>query len=211
MSVLQFTPDEQMQLFRTVAAVLHFGNIEVKQRPREEQAEMQNTQDAEKVSHLLGINATEFTKFLLKPRIRVRNEYVQKGRNMAQVVYSIGALSKALYERMFTWLVMRVNKTLDTKERKTSFIGVLDIAGFEIFKHNSFEQLCINFTNEKLQQFFNHHMFILEQEEYKREGIKWEFIDFGLDLQPCIDLIEKVGVNPICSRMILYRLMLPYT
>lgn len=83
---------------------------------------------------MLGINATDFTKFLLKPRIRVRNEYVQKGRNMAQVLYSIGALSKALYERMFTWLVTRVNRTLDTKERKSSFIGVLDIAGFEIFK-----------------------------------------------------------------------------
>ena len=82
----------------------------------------------------MGMNATDFMKFLLKPRIRVRNEYVQKGRNMAQVNYSIGALSKALYERMFTWLVTRVNRTLDTKERKASFIGVLDIAGFEIFK-----------------------------------------------------------------------------
>lgn len=96
---------------------------------------------------------------------------------------------------MFKWLVTRVNKTLDTKERKSYFIGVLDIAGFEIFQYNSFEQLCINYTNEKLQQFFNHHMFVLEQEEYKKEGIKWDFIDFGLDLQPCIDLIEKVHEN----------------
>jgi myosin heavy subunit len=191
MTVLAFNPEEQMQLLRTVAAVCHFGNIEVKQRPREEQAEMPDTKAAEKLSHLLGINSSDFVKYLLKPRIRIRNEYVQKGRDVAQVNYSVGALSKALYERMFRWLVTRINITLDTRERKNTFIGVLDIAGFEIFKYNSFEQLCINFTNEKLQQFFNHHMFILEQEEYKREGITWEFIDFGLDLQPCIDLIEK--------------------
>lgn len=81
----------------------------------------------------MGINSTDLVKALIKPRIRVGNEYVQQGRNLEQVNYSIGALSKSLYERMFGWLVKRVNKTLDTKARKNLFIGVLDIAGFEIF------------------------------------------------------------------------------
>merc|ERR1711881_256038 len=92
---------------------------------------------------------------------------------------------------LFWWIVERINKALDTKQRRSYFIGVLDIAGFEIFDYNSFDQLCINLTNEKLQQFFNHHMFVLEQEEYKKEGIHWETIDFGMDLAACIELIEK--------------------
>ena len=117
--------------------------------------------------------------------------------------------SSKIYYRIFCWLVERVNVTLDVKAKRQFFIGVLDIAGFEIFEvkifrneiffkenrffqFNGFEQLCINYTNERLQQFFNHHMFVLEQEEYKKEGIQWEFIDFGMDLQACIDLIEKV-------------------
>ena len=109
-----------------------------------------------------------------------------------QVEFAVEAISKACYERMFRWLVNRINRSLDrTKRQGASFIGILDMAGFEIFELNSFEQLCINYTNEKLQQLFNHTMFILEQEEYQREGIEWKFIDFGLDLQPTIDLIEK--------------------
>ena len=128
--------------------------------------------------------------------MRVGNEWVNKGQNLEQVNWAVSGLAKAIYSRMFRWLINRCNKTLDQRaiERKM-WIGVLDIAGFEIFDLNSFEQLWINFVNEKLQQFFNHHMFVLEQEEYKREGIAWTVIDFGLDLQACIDLIEKVRIS----------------
>ncbi|MCE2155624.1 hypothetical protein GPU83_09480, partial [Streptococcus thermophilus] len=107
------------------------------------------------------------------------------------VNYSVGALAKALFDRVFRFLVDKCNKTLETGQKRASFIGVLDIAGFEIFDDNGFEQICINFCNEKLQQFFNHHMFVLEQEEYKKEGIDWVFVDFGMDLQACIELFEK--------------------
>ncbi|CAF1505779.1 unnamed protein product, partial [Adineta steineri] len=189
--ILGFTKEEKLSMYKCTAAIMHFGNSQWKQRPREEQAEAEGTEDCEKVAHLLGIEAAELIKGLLKPRIKVGNEYVNKGQSKDQVTNSIGALSKSIYSRMFNWLVERVNVTLDVKAKRQYFIGVLDIAGFEIFDYNGFEQLCINYTNERLQQFFNHHMFVLEQEEYKKEGIQWEFIDFGMDLQACIDLIEK--------------------
>jgi len=141
---------------------------------------------------LLGLDEEEFTDTLLKPKIKVGNDYVKKGQNKDQVTFSVSALAKSLYSRMFDWLVCKVNETLDVdSSQRVAFIGVLDIAGFEIFELNTFEQLCINYTNERLQQFFNHHMFVLEQEEYKKEGIEWEFIDFGLDLENTIALIEK--------------------
>ena len=173
-----------------------------------------------------------------------------------QADFALEALAKATYERLFRWLVLRLNRALDRSPRQgASFLGILDIAGFEIFQvcstclaggwegsHaglapllwvpvslslapvplflglcpplwdpplslmrprplqlNSFEQLCINYTNEKLQQLFNHTMFVLEQEEYQREGIPWTFLDFGLDLQPCIDLIER----PVSAQLLL--------
>lgn len=195
---LGFAESEKMGMYKVCAACLHWGNAKFKQRPREEQAEVADPKDLDKVSFLLAISQTDFGKSIVKPRIKVGREFVNQGRNLQQVQYSIGALSKAIYERMFLWLVERINKTLETKDRRAFFIGVLDIAGFEIFKFNTFEQLCINLTNEKLQQFFNHHMFILEQEEYKREGIEWDFINFGLDLLPTIELIEKpMGVFAI--------------
>ncbi|XP_048508133.1 myosin heavy chain, muscle isoform X17 [Athalia rosae] len=189
--VLGFTQEEKDNIYKITAAVMHMGGMKFKQRGREEQAEADGTEEGERVAKLLGCDCADMYKNLLKPRIKVGNEFVTQGRNKDQVAYSVGAMSKAMFDRLFKWLVKKCNETLDTKQKRQHFIGVLDIAGFEIFDFNSFEQLCINFTNEKLQQFFNHHMFVLEQEEYKREGIDWAFIDFGMDLLACIELIEK--------------------
>ncbi|XP_017790984.1 PREDICTED: myosin heavy chain, muscle isoform X10 [Habropoda laboriosa] len=189
--VLGFTQEEKNDIYKITAAVMHMGGMKFKQRGREEQAEADGTEDGERVAKLLGTDCADLYKNLLKPRIKVGNEFVTQGRNKDQVAYSVGAMSKAMFDRLFKWLVKKCNETLDTQQKRQHFIGVLDIAGFEIFDYNGFEQLCINFTNEKLQQFFNHHMFVLEQEEYKKEGIDWEFIDFGMDLAACIELIEK--------------------
>ncbi|XP_014893044.1 myosin-9a isoform X1 [Poecilia latipinna] len=191
-------PEEEINgLLKVISAVLQLGNMMFKKERHSDQASMPDDTAAQKVCHLLGINVTDFTRAILSPRIKVGRDYVQKAQTQEQAEFAVEALAKASYERMFRWLVIRINKALDkTKRQGASFIGILDIAGFEIFELNSFEQLCINYTNEKLQQLFNHTMFILEQEEYQREGIEWSFIDFGLDLQPCIDLIEKPNGPP---------------
>ncbi|KAG7471466.1 myosin-16-like [Solea senegalensis] len=203
--VLGFTPEEKMSIYKLTGGIMHFGNMKFKQKPREEQADVDSSEVADKVAHLMAINSGELQKGITRPRVKVGNEFVTKGQNQDQCVYSIGALAKAIYDRMFKWMVTRINRTLDTKMQRQYFIGVLDIAGFEIFEFNSFEQLCINFTNEKLQQFFNHHMFVLEQEEYKKEGIDWVFIDFGLDLQACIDLLERpMGIFSILEEQCVF-------
>ena len=199
--IMGFSHNEQSSILRTISAVLHMGNITVtKQSSRGDQASLTESalQQAQKVCNLLGIPFDSFVKGLLHPVVKAGRELVEKVQTPAQVRASVDALSKGIYERAFGDLVSRINRQLEGSNMgadDSHFIGVLDIAGFEIFENNSFEQLCINYTNEKLQQFFNHHMFVLEQEEYAREQIEWKFIDFGKDLQPTIDLIELT--NPI--------------
>ncbi|XP_059804712.1 myosin-10 isoform X7 [Hypanus sabinus] len=197
MHIMGFSHEEIMSMLKVASSVLQFGSIVFKKERNTDQASMPDNTAAQKLCHLLGMNVMEFTRAILTPRIKVGRDYVQKAQTKEQADFAIEALAKATYERLFRWLVHRINKALDrTKRQGASFIGILDIAGFEIFELNSFEQLCINYTNEKLQQLFNHTMFILEQEEYQREGIEWNFIDFGLDLQPCIDLIERPANPP---------------
>ncbi|KAJ3573978.1 hypothetical protein NPX13_g4516 [Xylaria arbuscula] len=199
--VMGFTEKDQDAILRTVAAVLHLGNVSVVKESRmADQARLapDAKEVAARVCALLGIPLDAFLQGLLHPKVKAGREWVEKVQTPEQVRLSLDALAKGIYERGFGDLVTRINRQFDRNGLSlddSRFIGVLDIAGFEIFEENSFEQLCINYTNEKLQQFFNHHMFVLEQEEYAREQIEWKFIDFGRDLQPTIDLIELS--NPI--------------
>ncbi|WFD30468.1 class II myosin [Malassezia sp. CBS 17886] len=193
-----FSAAEEQDIFRVIAVILHFGNVELAE-DRSEQARIKNPEQLERVSGLIGVDAAKLTNALLRPTVRAGREIMTQARNKKQVTDEIAALCKTMYEKTFGWLVERINHVLDRPTSKSRFIGVLDIAGFEIFETNSFEQLCINYTNEKLQQFFNHHMFMLEQEEYARESIPWDFVNFGLDLQPTIDLIESASPVGILS------------
>jgi len=190
-TILNFSDEERDNCYKVTAIVMHFSRCKFKQRGREEQAEPDGTEAGMTIAELVGTDGEELYRNLCKPKIKVGAEFVTQGRDVDKVSYSVGALAKAMYDRCFKWLVKKCNVTLETGQKRVMFIGVLDIAGFEIFDFNGFEQICINFCNEKLQQFFNHHMFVLEQEEYKREGINWTFVDFGMDLQACIELFEK--------------------
>ncbi|VDP15852.1 unnamed protein product [Heligmosomoides polygyrus] len=171
MRIMGFAEDEITSVLRVVSATVLMGNLEFTQEKKSDQAILPDDRVIQKVCHLLGLPVIELTKAFLRPRIKVGREFVNKAQNKEQAEFAVEAIAKASYERMFKWLVNRINKSLDrTRRQGASFIGILDIAGFEIFELNSFEQLCINFTNEKLQQLFNNTMFIMEQEEYQREG-----------------------------------------
>lgn len=198
LQTMGFQAHEEEDLFRVVAGILQLGNLELAE-DRSEQARITNAEQLAIVGEVLGVEPGKLQSALVRPTVRAGREMVTQARNKKQVTDEIAALCKTMYEKTFGWLVDRINHVLDRPTSKSRFIGVLDIAGFEIFETNSFEQLCINYTNEKLQQFFNHHMFMLEQEEYAREHIHWDYVNFGLDLQPTIDLIESTSPIGILS------------
>ncbi|CAG8571930.1 12_t:CDS:10 [Funneliformis caledonium] len=196
LSTIGITIQIQWQIFRLCAALLHIGNIQIT-ASRNVAMVSETDQALVTATKLLGIKTAEFKKWLVKKQIVTRTEKIVTDLNAQQANVVRDSVAKYIYANLFDWLVNITNESLsneEVKKRVSSFIGVLDIYGFEHFKKNSFEQFCINYANEKLQQQFNQHVFKLEQEEYVREKINWTFIDFS-DNQSCIDLIEgKIGI-----------------
>merc|ERR1712066_1183208 len=192
--ILGFTTEEKYNIYKCTACVMHMGNLTKDFVPvgKEEQAEVKDETNAEKVATICGIDKEWMITYFCKPKLKVGTEWVSKGQTCSGASNSVGGIGRKIFENVFRFIVDKCNLTLiDTTMKKVQYIGCLDIAGFEIFDYNGFEQICINFCNEKLQQFFNQHMFTLEQEEYVREGLDWANVDFGMDLQKCIDMFEK--------------------
>lgn len=190
------TDAQQSDIFKLLAGLLHLGNVKIT-ASRNDSVLAPTEPSLELACNILGVDATEFAKWIVKKQLVTRGEKISSNLSQAQAIVVRDSVAKFIYSSLFDWLVDIINHSLATEEvlnRVQSFIGVLDIYGFEHFAKNSFEQFCINYANEKLQQEFNQHVFKLEQEEYLREEIDWTFIDFS-DNQPCIDLIEgKMGI-----------------
>merc|ERR1712180_485840 len=192
--ILGFTSDEKYNIYKLTSVVMHMGNLTKDFVPvgKEEQAEIKDETNAKKVADLCGIDNEWMCTYFCKPKLKVGTEWVSKGQSCSGAASSVSGIGRKVYELVFRFIVEKCNETLiDPTMKKVQYIGCLDIAGFEIFDYNGFEQICINFCNEKLRQFFNQHMFVLEQEEYVREGIEWANVDFGMDLQKCITMFEK--------------------
>ncbi|KAF9107889.1 Myosin type-2 heavy chain 1 [Mortierella sp. AM989] len=195
LSTIGISVQVQWYIFRLLAALIHIGNIQVTGR----NDAMISDEDPSLIvaSKVLGVQLSEFKKWLVKKQITTRSEKIVSNLKPDQSLIIRDSVAKYIYSSLFDWLVSNINQSLSSEavaSKVHSFIGVLDIYGFEHFKKNSFEQFCINYANEKLQQEFNQHVFKLEQEEYIREKIDWKFIEFS-DNQPCIEMIEgKLGV-----------------
>merc|ERR1740131_419862 len=194
-NVLGFDPQEKFSCYVLTASVMTCGGIVYETKGRDDQAELASIAPdtfAGKAAAGFGCPAAALFKAFCKPRIKVGTEWVTKGQTCEQATMATGGIARAIFDRIFKWLIIKCNDTLiDATLKKANFCAVLDIAGFEIFEYNGFEQISINFVNEKLQQFFNHHMFVVEQEEYVKEGIDWVMVDFGMDLAAAIIMFEK--------------------
>lgn len=192
---LDMNEDVIKQLFGILAGILHLGNVEIQAAGSEASKIDAKDKHLLAAARLLGLDASTmvstFTTYRIKPP---GEDYINKDNTKEAAISSRDALSKHIYSNIFDWLVKIINATLSPSKEasKRPFIGVLDIYGFEHFQRNSYEQFCINYANEKLQNQFNMHVFTLEQQEYEEEEIDWTFLDHH-DNTPCIKLIESAS------------------
>ncbi|KAK1257290.1 hypothetical protein QJS04_geneDACA024565 [Acorus gramineus] len=193
MDIVGISEQEQEAIFRVVAAILHVGNIDFSKGEEIDSSVIKDEKSRfhlNMTAELLKCDAQGLEDALIKRVMVTPEEIITRTLDPASAVVSRDGLAKTLYSRLFDWLVNKINISIGQDPNSKSLIGVLDIYGFESFKCNSFEQFCINFTNEKLQQHFNQHVFKMEQEEYTKEEINWSYIEF-VDNQDVLDLIEK--------------------
>ncbi|XP_055832955.1 myosin-9-like isoform X1 [Solanum dulcamara] len=193
MDIVGISEKEQEAIFSVVASVLHLGNIEFAKGNEIDSSVVKDDKSRfhlQTTAELLMCDVTSLEDALLRRVMVTPEEVIKKSLDPEAAAVSRDGLAKTLYSRLFDWLVDKINNSIGQDPHSKSIIGVLDIYGFESFKSNSFEQFCINYTNEKLQQHFNQHMFKMEQEEYTKEEIDWSYIEF-VDNQDVLDLIEK--------------------
>lgn len=193
LATVGFTAADQNDLFSVACALLHASNLTFLEIAAHQDSSALDRRNAsfQAVIELLGVDEESLNNALCRHQIQARHETLYKNLDTARAQKALEALIKTTYGAMFNHIVRRMNTFIaGTPANKGASIGVLDIFGFESFEVNSFEQLCINYCNEALQQQFNRFVFKLEQQEYQKEGIEWSFISFP-DNQDILDLIEK--------------------
>ncbi|KAK9881585.1 hypothetical protein WA026_016457 [Henosepilachna vigintioctopunctata] len=189
LDTLEFPEDRQKEIFSILAAILNLGNINF--HTINEKLKVRQLELLETVSQLFGCNPESLHNALTHRTVETTRDTVKTPLDYDQATYARDALAKAAYDRLFSWLVQFINRALSPNDyRKLLSMGILDIYGFEIFDKNSFEQLCINFCNEKLQQLFIELTLKSEQQEYENEGIVWHKVDY-FDNKIICDLIEE--------------------
>ncbi|KJE93900.1 myosin IA [Capsaspora owczarzaki ATCC 30864] len=188
LEVCGFTKDEIQSIWRILAGILHMGNIGI--TGSGENSSVSTKDIAQKAADMFGTDVASLSAAITFRTVETQGDSVKSPLNVAKAEYARDAFCKAVYSRVFSWVVSRINDSIRvTSRERTTVIGVLDIYGFEIFKHNSFEQFIINHCNEKLQQIFIELTLKAEQEEYVREGIKWTPVTYFNNAIIC-DLIE---------------------
>ncbi|KAK1279441.1 hypothetical protein QJS04_geneDACA003163 [Acorus gramineus] len=191
LDVVQIRKEDQRSAFAMLAAVLWLGNISFSVIDNENHVETVEDEGVTTAARLMGCGVRDLMLSLSTRKIQVGNDNIVQKLTLSKAIDARDALAKSIYASLFDWLVEQINNSLEAgKENTGRSISILDIYGFESFHKNGFEQFCINYANERLQQHFNRHLFKLEQEDYTQDGIDWTRVEFE-DNQECLNLFEK--------------------